>query len=85
MQEEIGIEALCVGIPDPLIGEDLGILIKWDNTEATTIKNEILSCLKTKTHRNFKPNHILLVRDFPLNENLKRDRKKASHWIQANK
>ncbi len=83
VQQETGLETLCVGVPDQRLGEDLGILIRRQGDAASNLKNKVLQCLKEKTDREFSSQRMVLVDQLPLNENLKKDRKQAMSWIQT--
>ncbi len=74
---ETGWEALCCSLPDPRLGEDLGILLLQSSNPSEPDPHKVLASLKKSTLRNFNPDNIRWVESWPLNENLKRDRLKA--------
>ncbi len=82
IQKDVQVEALCVSVPDPRLGEDLGILITKPQQDLEVLKNNIIQCLKKKTHRDFNRNNVVVIDRFPLNENLKKDRLKAQKWMR---
>ncbi len=82
LQQDIEVEAMCVSVPDERLGEDLGILITNTHHDLEDLKNNIMQCLKKKTHREFNRNNVVVVDRFPMNENLKKDRLKAQQMIR---
>lgn len=77
-----GIETVCVNLPDPRLGEDLGILIKTKSTDCHDIfKKAVLETLKQTTLRSFNPEKIRFTKNLPLNRNQKTDRIRAKEFF----
>ncbi len=74
---KFGIEALGFSVPDSRLGEELGLLLKVSNEDLRFRKEEFLSYLQKKYGMNFSSAHWKAVSGFPLNANLKPDRKRA--------
>ncbi len=81
LQESVPVETLCLGVPDPRLGEDLAIFYISSGSEQDRIKQQILSCLKEKTNRNFKAEKLFAIDQLPLNSSLKKDRKRAAEMM----
>jgi acyl-CoA synthetase (AMP-forming)/AMP-acid ligase II len=69
-----GVDAICVALPDPRLGEELGILAR-KGAEASP--GEIFLTLAEVFRRAFDPARLTIVDELPLNANAKPDRRAA--------
>lgn len=72
-----GVEALGYSVPCARLGEELGLLLKVPAEELRFRREDFVSHLRAKYGMNFSSEHVKAVSGFPLNANLKPDRKAA--------
>lgn len=75
VQKRLGLEAVCVPIPDARLGEELGILARANGKE--TPWDEVYRCLFELLGLRLENRYAMQVEEFPLNGSLKLDRKAA--------
>lgn len=68
LKARLGVEAICVAIPDPRLGSELGIAAKTSSPES------VYRCLKEVFLRDFDPVRFREVDDFPVDASAKIDR-----------
>jgi acyl-coenzyme A synthetase/AMP-(fatty) acid ligase len=78
---ELGLEVACSSVDDKRLGKDIGILVKAP-PEKEIIK-KINDKLWEKLGFSISEKKILNVVDFPLNENLKLDRRGVGRFIEG--
>lgn len=78
-----GVEALGYSVPCPRLGEELGLLLKISAEELRSRREEYMAHLRERYGMNFSGEHVRAVSGFPLNANLKPDRKAALERLDA--
>lgn len=73
IRRELSLDALCVGVPDARLGEELGVLLRAQ-ASCDGSRERIFSLLSSRFHSRFDASRFAIVGDFPLNENSKVDR-----------
>jgi acyl-CoA synthetase (AMP-forming)/AMP-acid ligase II len=76
LKTKLGVDAVCVAVPHPRLGEELGILVR-DDAE----KNAIYSALKEEFGREFDSNYFAFTDHFPVNPNSKTDRQECQKKV----
>jgi len=74
MKRELGVEAICVALPDPRLGHELGVLIRSSRGIG---REQIFSMLEKSFGKRFDSRRFKEVSALPLNDNSKPDRKAA--------
>lgn len=80
LREELGVQAICVALPDRRLGQELGLVIARApmNRELGVVHREdVLSALERSYGRRFEQARYYEVERLPLNDNSKPDRKLA--------
>jgi fatty-acyl-CoA synthase len=72
-----GIETLAISVPDHRLGEELGLLLCTPCEDLCVRREELVGYLRDKFGVNFSSSHIRAVTQFPLNANMKPDRRAA--------
>ncbi len=83
IKARFGIEALGFSVPDPRLGEELGLLLQTSADDLRFKKEEYAGHLREKYGMNFSSSHWKAVSNFPLNANLKPDRNQAIRLIES--
>lgn len=78
--EQVGVESLCLGLSDDRLGEDLGIILKSNDSQITSRVGELLA---TQFQKRLNPHHVMLVEQFPVNVNGKFDRQQGARWVEV--
>lgn len=79
LKERLGLEAICVPLPDARLGEELGIiLVAMDSPPSAS---GIIDALHTAFGRRFSPGNILLTSRLPRNESAKPDRARCRELL----
>lgn len=74
---QFGIEALGFSVPCARLGEELGLLLKTSAEDLRFRREEFVAHLRARYGMNFSGEHLRAVGGFPLNANLKPDRRAA--------
>ena len=72
IKENFCIDAVCVTVPEPRLGQELGIVV--DQKENTQLVSQIFSLLEDKTGCKFNKDNLIFIDSFPTNSNSKIDR-----------
>ena len=76
VRQKLGLEILCVSLPDQRLGEDLGVLIRSTSSSNYLYHHQrIQQALSSEFGNSFSFGNFIDVPEFPLNSNLKIDRK----------
>lgn len=78
-----GLETLGFCVPDPRLGEELGLLVLGSPGEVERGRQAWLAQLKEKFGMSFAGAQLRAVSRFPLSANLKPDRRAALTWSDA--
>lgn len=81
IRRELSLEVLCVGLPDPRLGEELGILLRT-SARCEQARERIFALLRNIFHSRFDPTRFTTVDDFPVNENFKPDRRAGALLLE---
>lgn len=74
LRERLGIDSICVALPDQRLGQELGVLIKRRHGVS---RDQVFTLLEQVFGRGFSRDRFLEVERIPLNDNSKPDRKSA--------
>lgn len=77
VMKDTGIDILCFPLKDERLGEELGLVIDSNFVDFEEKRTQVFLSLKRIFLRDFNFNYSVPVAEIPLNENRKRDRKKA--------
>jgi fatty-acyl-CoA synthase len=74
---------LCVSVPDPRLGEDLGVLVHAATAPSDSFRKALLAELHAKFLAHFNPAHIVWVPELPTNAAAKPDRGAGAKLVAA--
>lgn len=80
LKTKLGVDAICVAVPDARLGSELGIIASAPVDLSTEALFETLSAV---FKRRFNPAHMRRVARLPLNPSAKPDRKAAANLLLA--
>ena len=80
MKRELGVDAICVALPDQRLGQELGVLMRRSQGIAS---EQIVAMLEKAFGRRFDAKRFKEVEALPLNDNSKPDRKAATLQLNA--
>jgi acyl-CoA synthetase (AMP-forming)/AMP-acid ligase II len=80
MKRELGVDAICVAMPDQRLGQELGVLMRKSQGVAS---EQIYAMLEKAFGRRFDAKRFKEVEALPLNDNSKPDRKNATLQLSA--
>ncbi len=84
LRQQLQVESLCLAIPHPRLGQDLGILFESNcKIDLATLKQKIIETLHVHFGRQFDPRGFISVQRLPLNTNGKIDRVQAEKQVLA--
>ena len=72
IKEGFCIDTVCVSVPEPRLGQELGIVV--NKKESPQLASEIFFLLENKTGCKFNKDNLIFIDMFPLNSNSKIDR-----------
>ncbi len=81
MRRELGVDAICVALPDQRLGQELGVLMR---SRQGVGREQIFAMLEKSFGKRFDSNRFKEVSALPLNDNSKPDRKAAVVQLNAN-
>ena len=80
MKRELGVDAICVALPDQRLGQELGVLMRSSKGVAS---DQIFAMLEKSFGKRFDSKRFKEVDALPLNDNSKPDRKAAVAQLSA--
>ena len=72
LKERMGLESICVPLPDARLGEELGIVAQASALAASP--SQVIEALHSGFGRRFSPGNVLFIGQLPRNESAKVDR-----------